>query len=103
MGNNFREDKIFQPNLSRHTYLCSIYNSLGGEGKEPEMDFLNAATLVEVSGHKLESSQTRVSVWFSTPIFPFYDILFMNRLSFSCFADFFARIVTTRVEYYSFL
>jgi hypothetical protein len=34
----------------------------------PEMEFLNAI-LVEVSGHKLESSQTRVFVWFSTLIF----------------------------------
>ncbi len=40
--------------------------------------------LVEVSGNTLESSQTRVS----TLIFPFYNILFMNILEFSCFADF---------------
>ncbi len=29
---------------------------------------------VEFSGHKLETSQTRVFVWFSTLIFPFYKI-----------------------------
>ncbi len=46
------------------------------------------AFLVEVSGHKLESSQTRLFVWFSTLIFPFYKMLFMNRLKFSFFADF---------------
>ncbi len=66
------------------------------------------AFLVEVSGHKLESSQTgvffwfstlifsfykilfmktRVS-WFSTLIFPFHKMLFMNKFEFSCFADF---------------
>ncbi len=53
------------------------------------------AFLVEVSGHKLESSQTRVFVWFSTLFFPFYKMLFM----FSCFGDFFERIIKTRVEY----
>jgi hypothetical protein len=47
------------------------------------------AFLVEVSGHKLESSQTRVFVWFSSLILPVYKMLFMNRLEFSCFADFF--------------
>jgi hypothetical protein len=40
--------------------------------------------LVEVSGHKLESSQARVFVWFSGLIFPFYKMQFMNRLQFSC-------------------
>jgi hypothetical protein len=42
-----------------------------------EMEFLNDI----VSGHKLES-QTRVFVWFSNLIFPFYKILFRNRLEF---------------------
>jgi hypothetical protein len=36
--------------------------------------------LVMASAHNLESSQTRVFVWFSTLIFPFYKMLFMNRL-----------------------
>jgi hypothetical protein len=36
---------------------------------------------------------------FSTLIFPFYKMLFMNRLEFSCFADFFVCIFKTRVEY----
>jgi hypothetical protein len=40
-------------------------------GAHAEMEFLNGI-LIEVSGHKLESSQTRVFIWFS----------------FSCFADF---------------
>ncbi len=44
--------------------------------------------LVTVSGHKLEPSQTRVFVWFSTLIFPFYKMRFMKRLEISCFADF---------------
>ncbi len=52
-------------------------------------------TLGEVSGLKLESSQTR----FSTLIFPFYKKLFMNRFEFSRIADFFARIFKARVEY----
>jgi hypothetical protein len=45
------------------------------------------AFLVEVSEHKLEYSQARVFVWFST-LFPFYKMLLMKRLEFSCFADF---------------
>jgi hypothetical protein len=40
-----------------------------------EMKFFNAF-LVEVSGHKLKSSQTRVFVWFSTIVLPFYKRLF---------------------------
>ncbi len=38
------------------------------------------ASLVEVSGHKLESSQTRVFVWFSNLIFPFYKMLLIDIL-----------------------
>ncbi len=45
--------------------------------------------LVEVSGHNLESSQTQVFVWLSSLVFLFYTMLFMHRLQFSCFADFF--------------
>ncbi len=40
------------------------------------------AFLVEVSDHKLESSQTRVIVWFFTLIFRFYKMLFKNILKF---------------------
>ncbi len=47
----------------------------------------------EVSGHKLESSQIQVFVWFSTQIFLFYRIIFMKRLEFSCFMDFLVRNV----------
>ncbi len=57
------------------------------------------AFLVEVSGHKLESSQTLVFVWLFTLIFPFFKTLFMNRLEFSCFSDFFVCIFKTRVEF----
>ncbi len=46
------------------------------------------AFLVEISGHKLEFSQTRVFVCFFTLIFPFNKMLFTNRLEFSCFGDF---------------
>ncbi len=40
-----------------------------------------------------------INILNSSSIFPFYDTLFMNRLEFSCFADFFVRIFKTRVEY----
>ncbi len=48
------------------------------------------AFLVEVLGHKLESSQTRLFVKFSTLIFPFYEmrLTMTNILELSCFADF---------------
>ncbi len=45
----------------------------------------------EVSGYKLESSQSLLIVWFSTFIFLFYKMLFMSKLEFSCFADFFCK------------
>ncbi len=51
------------------------------ESRHHEMEFL-LAYLVAVSGHKLESTQTWVYIWFSTLIFPFYKMLFMNRLEF---------------------
>ncbi len=57
------------------------------------------AFLVMVSGHKLDSSQTEVFVWFSTLIFPFYKMLFMNRVEVSCFTDFFVRIFSISEEY----
>jgi hypothetical protein len=44
-------------------------------------------------------SQTRVFVWFSTLVFPFYKMLFMNRLEFSLFHGFFVRVFKTREEY----
>ncbi len=44
--------------------------------------------LIEASGHKLESCQTKVFAWFSTLIFSFYKKLFINRLKFSYFANF---------------
>jgi hypothetical protein len=40
-----------------------------------------------------------VFVWFSTLIFPFDKILFMNRLKFSFFVDCLVRIFKTREEY----
>ncbi len=51
------------------------------------------AFVVELSEPKLESSQTRDFVWFSTLISLFYKMHFMNRLEFSCFADFFKRFL----------
>ncbi len=54
------------------------------------------AVLVEVTEHKLEFSQTRVFVWFSTLIFLFYKILFIYWFEFSGFADFLVRIFKTR-------
>jgi hypothetical protein len=51
------------------------------------MEFLNSIS-VKVSD-KLESFHTRVFVWFPPLIFLFYKMLFMNRLDFSCIADFY--------------
>ncbi len=52
-----------------------------------EMEFLNNL-FVEISGHKLASSQTRVLFSFLPSFFPFYEMLFMKRHKFSCIADF---------------
>ena len=38
---------------------------------------------------KLKPSQTGIFVWFSIPLFPFYSVLFINRLEFFCFVAFF--------------
>jgi hypothetical protein len=46
--------------------------------------------LVQYFEHKLKSS--RVFIWFSTLVFPFYQMLFVKRLEFSCSADFFVMI-----------
>jgi hypothetical protein len=62
------------------------------------MEFLNGI-LVKVSGHELESSQSRVFVWFSTLIFQFYKMLLMNRLEIFLFSGFFVRIFKTREKY----
>jgi hypothetical protein len=50
------------------------------------------------SGHKLESSVSGFFVWFSTLICPFYKVLFMKRLEFSCFGYIFKGILKTREE-----
>jgi len=59
-----------------------------------EMEFLNG-----ISGHKPESCETLVFVRFSTLIFPFYKMLFRNKLEFSCFVDFIVSIFKTREEH----
>ncbi len=48
------------------------------------MEFLNGIFCrgFRLSGHKRESFQTWVFVWFFTRIFPFYKMLFTNRLEF---------------------
>jgi hypothetical protein len=53
--------------------------------------------LVEVSGHKLESSQTRVFVWIST-LTVFFRSTDCYSWKESSFADFNVRILKTRVE-----
>ncbi len=50
---------------------------IGGVGAARD-GILKQLFLVEVSGHKLESSQARVLIRFSTLIFPLYKMLFMN-------------------------
>jgi hypothetical protein len=51
--------------------------------KSPEMEILNSIFFVELSGHKLKSYQSFCLVFY--PHFPFYKMLFINRLEFSCF------------------
>jgi hypothetical protein len=63
----------------------------------PEMEFLNGI-LVEVFGLKLDSFQTRVFVWFSTPIFPFYKC-YHEKTRVFLLRGFFVRIFKTRVDY----
>jgi hypothetical protein len=64
------------------------------------MEFLNAIMyVVEVSGHNRVFSDSRFCLFFFTLVFPFYKMLFMNSLEFSCLADFFVGIMKTRVEY----
>jgi hypothetical protein len=62
------------------------------------MKFLNGI-FSQGFGHKLESSQTRVFVWFSTFFLAIYKVLYMNRGQFSCFTDLFLRILKTREEF----
>jgi hypothetical protein len=64
---------------------------------DSDMEFLNGI-FGRGSGHKLEFEKTRVFLLFSTIIFTFYKMLFMNRLEFSCIPDFVVRISTTREE-----
>jgi hypothetical protein len=47
----------------------------------------------------MRGSQTRVFVLLSTLIFPFYKMLYMNRLEFSCLEDIFEWIFKTREKY----
>jgi hypothetical protein len=68
----------------------------------PVMEFLNGF-LVEVSGHKLESSQIRVFVCFSNLIFPFYKMLFMNILEFFLVSRIFCKDFKRVSEEYGFL
>jgi hypothetical protein len=63
-----------------------------------EMEFLND-NFSQGLWAKIESSHTRVIVWFSTLTFPFYKMLFMKRLELSCFADFIVKISKGSIEY----
>ncbi len=81
-----------------NNYLCHIlYSTLDNWNQKPDNQQSttdrkkiqqdqrwNSLTsfLVEVSGHKLESSQTWVLVSFSTLIFSFYKMPFMKRLGY---------------------
>ncbi len=80
----------FSPAASTHNHLIT-YST-----RRLRWNFLTAF-LVKVSGHKIKSSQTLVSVWFSTLIFLFYKMLLLciNRLEFS----YFAALFKTRKEY----
>jgi hypothetical protein len=48
--------------------------------KNPQRQNSGTAFLVEVSGHKLESSQARVFAWFSIPFFSFYKMLIKTQV-----------------------
>jgi hypothetical protein len=62
-----------------------------------EMEYLNGiSTIVEVYGHKLSLELLYV---FLPSFFRFFKMIFMNRLEFSCFADYFVKILKTREEY----
>jgi hypothetical protein len=73
----------------------------GLTSKDLEMEFLNG---IFSRGFWTE---TRVfldsSFWVSSLIFPFYKMLFMNRLKFSCSVDFFVRILKNSEEYNFFI
>ncbi len=49
--------------------------------------------------HLGTKKSTRTFVWFSSPVFFIYTMLFMNRLEFSFFADFFVMSFKTMAEY----
>jgi hypothetical protein len=51
----------------------------------PEMEFLNGIFSLGFWAQTQVFSDSSF-VWFSTHIFPFYQMLFMNILKFSCFA-----------------
>jgi hypothetical protein len=62
------------------------------------MEFWNEFFLVEISGHKLEPSQTRDFLSGFLPSFFRSKMLFMNRLKFSYFTDYFVRPFKTQEE-----
>ncbi len=63
------------------------------------MEFLNSI-LVEVSRHKLGLLRLYSRfVWFSTLVFPFYKMIFMNRHEYSYFGDLLCIDCKTREEY----
>ncbi len=64
---------------------------IGAEAAQfPGKEYINGNAFAV---HKLESSQTRVFVWFSTRIFLFYKMLFTKSLEFACFVCIFKTIV----------
>jgi hypothetical protein len=80
------------PYVRETNFLSSFYSGLAlfriRIQQQARDGILGTTILIQVSGHKLESSQTQVFIWFYTLIFPFYKMLFMNGLEFSGFADF---------------
>jgi hypothetical protein len=74
---------LAQSLMTNAVKMSKDMKALSLQSQRSEIEFL-----VEVSRYKLESSQTRVLAWFSTLIFPFYKMLFMNTLELSCFMDF---------------
>ena len=82
-------------------YNINMHLIAGLTSTDPEMEFLNA---IFSRGFCTETRAfLDLSFWVSSLIFPFYKMLFMNRLKFSYFADFFVRIFKNREDYIFFL
>ncbi len=72
------------------------------EQKKPEMEFLNRIFKSWFLGINSGLLRLDFFVWFSTLIFPFYKMQFINKLQFSCFADFLEGFLKPEKSVFSF-